>query len=118
MKVMDAMSEPRLATERPTDMPIASIATAPSFSQAGCPARAYFRFGPRDRYARRLLDTLLAKIRMAGWLLFKLRARGSLHRGHNDWFVSCTSRVGDPFRRGGTRGPRRDLRGVVTNHQD
>ena len=97
MKVMDAMSDPRFATERLSDMPIPSIATAPAFTQAGCPAWAYFCCGPRDRYLQRLLDTPLPKIRMAGWLFFRLQARGFLHWGHNYWFVFCTSRIGDPF---------------------
>lgn len=98
MKVMDAMSDPRFATERLSDMPIPSIATAPAFEAAGCPAWAYFCCGPRDRFVQRLLDTPLAKIRMTGWLFYKLRAKGFLHWGYNYWFVFCTSRIGDPFR--------------------
>ncbi|AMV39641.1 DUF4091 domain-containing protein [Planctomyces sp. SH-PL62] len=97
MKVMDAMSDPRFATERLSDMPIPSIATAHAFTAAGCPAWAYFCCGPRDRFLQRLLDTPLAKIRMAGWLFYKLQARGFLHWGYNYWFVFCTSKIGDPF---------------------
>lgn len=97
MKVMDAMSDPRFATERLSDMPIPSIATAAAFAAAGCPAWAYFCCGPRDRFLQRLLDTPLAKLRMSGWLFYKLQARGFLHWGHNYWFVFCTSRIGDPF---------------------
>jgi len=97
MKVMDAMSDPRFATERLSDMPVPSIVTAPQFTQANCPAWAYFCCGPRDRYLQRLLDTPLPKIRMAGWLFHKLGARGFLHWGWNYWFVFCTSKIGDPF---------------------
>ena len=97
MKVMDAMSDPRFATERLSDMPVPSITTAPAFTAAGCPAWAYFCCGPRDRYLQRLLDTPLSKLRMTGWLLYKLGARGFLHWGHNYWFVFCTSKIGDPF---------------------
>ena len=97
MKVMDAMSDPRFATERLSDMPIPSIVTAPEFARADCPAWAYFCCGPRDRYLQRLLDTPLSKIRMAGWLFYKLQARGFLHWGYNYWFVFCTSKIGDPF---------------------
>ncbi|WP_165075875.1 DUF4091 domain-containing protein [Paludisphaera rhizosphaerae] len=97
MKVMDAMSDPRFATERLSDMPVPSIATAPAFTAAGCPSWAYFCCGPRGPYLQRLLDTPLAKIRMAGWLFYKLGAKGFLHWGYNYWFVFCTSRIGDPF---------------------
>lgn len=97
MEVMDAMSDPRFATERLSDMPIPSITTAPAFTQADCPAWTYFCCGPRDRYLQRLLDTPLSKIRMAGWLFYKLGARGFLHWGYNYWFVFCTSQIGDPF---------------------
>ncbi len=97
MKVMDAMSDPRFATERLSDMPVPSIATAPAFTAADCPAWAYFCCGPRDRYLQRLLDTPLSKIRMAGWLFYKLGAKGFLHWGYNYWFVFCTSQIGDPF---------------------
>ncbi|SIN75822.1 protein of unknown function [Singulisphaera sp. GP187] len=97
MKLMDAMSDPRFATEKLSDMPIPSIATAPAFTAAGCPAWAYFCCGPRDRFVQRLLDTPLAKIRMSGWLFYKLGAKGFLHWGHNYWFVFCTSQIGNPF---------------------
>jgi hypothetical protein len=97
MKVMDAMSDTRFATERLSDMPIPSIVTAPEFTKANCPAWAYFCCGPRDRYLQRLLDTPLPKIRMTGWLLYKLGAKGFLHWGYNYWFVFCTAQMSDPF---------------------
>jgi hypothetical protein len=97
MKVMDAMSDPRFATDRLSDMPVPSIATAPQFTAANCPAWAYFCCGPRERFLQRLLDTPLPKIRMAGWLFYRLGAKGFLHWGHNYWFVFCTSTMGDPF---------------------
>lgn len=97
MKVMDAMSEVRFATDRLSDMPIPSIVTAPEFTKADCPAWAYFCCGPRGSYLQSLLDTPLAKIRMAGWLFYKLGASGFLHWGHNYWFVFCSSTIGDPF---------------------
>ena len=97
MKVMDAMSDTRFATERLSDMPIPSIVTAPEFTRAGCPAWAYFCCGPRDSYVQRLLDTPLPKIRMSGWLFYRLGAKGFLHWGYNYWFVFCTARISDPF---------------------
>ena len=98
MQVMDAMSDPRFATERLTDMPVPSIATAAQFTQAGCPAWTYFCCGPRGRFLQRLLDTPLPKLRMAGWLFYKLGAKGFLHWGHNYWYVFCTGTMGEPFR--------------------
>jgi hypothetical protein len=97
MKVMDAMSDVHFATERLSDMPVPSIATAPAFSAAGCPAWAYFCCGPRERFLQRLLDTPLPKLRMAGWTFYRLGAKGFLHWGHNYWFVFCTSTIGNPF---------------------
>ena len=97
MKVMDAMSDPRFATERLTDMPVPSIVTAPLFTKAGCPAWTYFCCGPRGRFLQRLHDTPLPKLRMAGWLFHRLGARGFLHWGHNYWYVFCTGTMGDPF---------------------
>ena len=97
MKVMDAMSDPRFATERLSDMPVPSIATAPAFTAANCPAWVYFCCGPRERYLQRLLDTPLSKIRMSGWLFYRLGAKGFLHWGHNYWFQFCTDQIGNPF---------------------
>jgi hypothetical protein len=97
IKVIDAMSDVRFATQKLTDTPIPSIVTAPHFTEARCPAWAYFCCGPRGRYLQRLFDTPLPKLRMAGWLFYKLGARGFLHWGHNYWFVFCTSKIGNPF---------------------
>lgn len=97
MKVMDAMSDPSFATNRLTDMPIPSIVTAPLFTKAGCPAWTYFCCGPRGRFLQRFHDTPLPKLRMAGWLFYKLGAKGFLHWGHNYWYVFCTGTMGDPF---------------------
>ncbi|HVJ86459.1 MAG TPA: DUF4091 domain-containing protein, partial [Caulifigura sp.] len=97
MKVLDAMSDPHFASEKLSDMPVPSIATAHAFTGAGCPSWVYFCCGPRGRYLQRFLDTPLSKLRMAGWLFYKLDARGFLHWGHNYWFVFCTGTVLDPF---------------------
>jgi hypothetical protein len=97
MKVMDAMSDPYYATHKLSDMPVPSIATAPLFTQANCPAWCYFCCGPRGSFLQRLLDTPLYKIRMAGWLFYKLGSKGFLHWGHNYWFKFCTSEIDDPF---------------------
>ena len=49
IKVMDAMSDIRFATERISDMPVPNITSAPAFTAAGCPAWTYFCCGPRGR---------------------------------------------------------------------
>lgn len=97
IKVMDAMSDPHFATERLSDMPIPSIATAAQFAAAKCPAWVYYCCGPRQGYIQRLLDTPLWKIRMTGLLFYKLGARGFLHWGYNYWFRFCTDVIADPF---------------------
>lgn len=97
MKVMDAMSDTRFATERLTDMPVPNICTAPEFTKAGCPAWVYFCCGPRGDYLQRFLDTPLPKIRMSGWLFYKLKAKGFLHWGHNYWYQFCTGNILNPF---------------------
>ena len=98
MKVMDAMSDTHFATERLSDMPVPSITTALAFKAAGCPSWVYFCCGPRHSYLQRLLDTPLAKIRMAGWLFYALDAKGFLHWGHNYWFLFCTGTPIDVFK--------------------
>ena len=100
MEVIDAMSDTRFATEKLTDMPVPSIVTAPEFAKAGCPAWVYFCCGPRGGYLQRLHDTPLPKLRMAGWLFYRLGARGFLHWGHNYWFRFCTAEIIDPYQHG------------------
>jgi glycosyl hydrolase family 123 len=97
IKVIDAMSDPRFANEGLTEIPVPSIATAHLFSEANCPAWVYFCCGPRGKFLQRLHDTPLPKLRMAGWLFYKLNAKGFLHWGHNYWFKFCTSDIDDPF---------------------
>jgi len=97
MKVMDALSDVAYAVEGLTDIPIPSIGAARDFKAAGVSAWAYFCCGPRGAYLNRLIDTPLAKIRMSGWLFYRLRARGFLHWGYNYWYKSQTQQMIDPF---------------------
>lgn len=97
MKVMDALSDPRYAKERITDMPVPSITTALGFKAAGVDTWVYYCCGPRDGYLQRLFDTPLSKIRMTGLVLYKLEAHGFLHWGYNYWYKFCTSEITDPF---------------------
>ena len=97
MKVLDAMSDTLFAKEGLCDMPIPSIATAHIFDEAKCPHWVYFCCGPRGVWLQRLFGTPLPKLRMAGWLFYKLQAKGFLHWGHNYWYKFCTGEIDDPF---------------------
>lgn len=97
MRVLDALSDVRYAQMGLTDIPCASIAHAHAFADAGVEHWAYFCCGPRGAFLNRLLDTPLSKIRMSGWLLHRLGARGFLHWGYNYWYRSQTRELIDPF---------------------
>jgi hypothetical protein len=98
MQVMDALTDIDFARAELTDIPIPLLTTAPAFVDAGFPAWAYFCCVPRGRYLNRFLDTPLAKIRMAGWLFYRNRARGFLHWGYNYWYKRQTTELIDPYR--------------------
>ena len=97
MRVADAMSDIRFGLEGLTDIPIPSISTAHEYAEAGIPSWVYFCCGPRGRYLNRLMDTPLPKIRMTGWLLYRLKAQGFLHWGYNYWYKSQTQQLIDPY---------------------
>ena len=97
MKVSDALSDVRYGREGLTDIPIPIISSARDYAKADIPAWVYWCCGPRGRYVQRQMDTPLAKIRMAGWLFYRLKARGFLHWGYNYWYKSQTQEMIDPF---------------------
>ena len=97
MKVSDALSHIEYGRAGLTDNPIVSISAARDYRAAGIPAWVYYCCGPRGRYVQRLMDTPLPKIRMNGWLFYKLDARGFLHWGYNYWHKSQTRQLIDPF---------------------
>ncbi len=97
MRVMDAMSDVRFSKERLIDMPIAGLAAASAFREEGIPHTVYFCCGPRGVWLNRLFDTPLAKIRMSGWLFYRLGALGFMHWGYNYWYRGCTPEMIDPF---------------------
>jgi hypothetical protein len=97
MKVMDALSDIRFAREGLVDVPVPSIATTRQFVEEGIPCWTYFCCGPRGKYLNRLLDTPLAKLRMAGWLFYRFGVQGFLHWGFNYWYKSQTQQMIDPF---------------------
>ncbi|MFB3881713.1 MAG: DUF4091 domain-containing protein [Armatimonadota bacterium] len=97
MKVMDALSDIAFAREGLTDIPIPLITVAPQFAAEGYPAWVYYWGGPRGRYTQRLLDTPLTKIRMFGWLAYRLKARGFLQWAYNYWYRSQTRELINPY---------------------
>jgi len=97
MKTMDALSDIRFGREGLVDTPVPSISTTRQFVEEGIPCWTYFCCGPRGRFLNRLLDTPLAKARMAGWLFYRLGVGGFLHWGYNYWYKSQTQQLIDPF---------------------
>jgi hypothetical protein len=97
MKVMDALSDIRFAKEGLTDLPAPSIVTAPDFVKEDIFSWSYFCCGPGGKYLSRYIDTPLAKIRMSGWLFYKLQAKGFLNWGYNYWYKHLTQQLIDPY---------------------
>ena len=97
MKVLDALSEVRYGKENLTDYPIPIISSAPDYIREGIPHWVYYCCGPRGAYVNRFMDTPLIKIRMTGWLFYRLKAQGFLHWGYNGWHVIEKDAIVDPF---------------------
>ena len=97
MKVMDALSDFNYGRTGVCDMPVSGINNAQPFIAAKFPHWVYFCCGPRGAYLNRFMDTPLPKIRMAGWLFYRLRARGFLHWGYNYWHRTQSTEMLDPF---------------------
>jgi hypothetical protein len=88
MQVIDAMSDIRYGREEDlTDIPVPAVHAAQAFIDEKIPHWVYFCMGPRGPYLNRFFDTPLAKIRMSGWLFYKLQAQGFLHWGFNYWYI-------------------------------
>jgi hypothetical protein len=86
-KVLDAMSDIRYGRLNLIDYPVPNVAAAGEYLQAGIPHWVYYCCGPRGQYLNRFFDTPLVKIRMSGWLFYRLKAQGFLHWGYNFWYV-------------------------------
>ncbi len=96
-KIIDALSSIEFGKQKLTDNPIPIVSAAQAYIDAGIPHWVYFCCEPRGTYLQRLLDTPLPKIRMSGWLFYKLNARGFLHWGYNYWHAMEQERLIDPF---------------------
>jgi hypothetical protein len=97
IKVMDALSDITFARTGLTDFPLPSTETAADFVKEGFTAGVYYCCGPRGKYVNRMLDTPLAKIRMTGWLFYRMQACGFLNWGYNYWFKSQSTELIDPY---------------------
>jgi hypothetical protein len=97
MKVRDALSDVRYGREGLTDFPIPLVSAAQAYRDAGIPHWVYFCCAPQGPWINRFLDTPLAKIRMSGWLFYRLEAKGFLHWGFNYWHKIEQEELTDPF---------------------
>jgi len=97
MKVLDALSEVRYGKTGLTDYPVPDISAAQGYINEKIPHWVYYCCGPRGPYLNRFMDTPLVKVRMSGWLFYKLRAQGFLHWGYNCYHVIDQDLVIDPF---------------------
>jgi hypothetical protein len=100
MKVMDALSDVEYGKQGVTDIPVPILPSAQKYIAAGIPHWVYFCTGPRGNYLNRLFDTPLSKIRMSGWLFYRLHAMGFLHWGYNYWYKMDTQNLLDVFQEG------------------
>lgn len=96
-KVIDALSSIEYGKQKLNDHPIPIISAAQAYIDAKIPHWVYFCCEPRGTYLQRLLDTPLPKIRMSGWLFYKLQAQGFLHWGYNYWHAMEQEKLIDPY---------------------
>ena len=99
-KVLDALSDIRYGKEGLVDIPVPLLPAAEKYREAKIPHWVYFCTAPRGKYLNRLFDTPLPKIRMAGFLFYRLGATGFLHWGYDYWFKMDTQQVPDLFHEG------------------
>ena len=97
MKVMDALSDIRYGRQKLTDIPIPLVASAQAYIDEQIPHWVYYCCVPRGDWLNRFMDTPLAKIRMSGWLFYRLRAKGFLHWGFNYWHKIGEEKILNPF---------------------
>jgi hypothetical protein len=97
MKVMDALSDIEYGKQGLTDIPIPMVSAAQGYIDAKIPHWVYYCCSPHGPWLNRFLDTPLAKVRMSGWLFYRLGADGFLHWGFNYWHKMEREEAGDPF---------------------
>jgi hypothetical protein len=97
MKVMDALSNIEYGKQGLTDIPIPMVNAAQAYIDAKIPHWVYYCCAPQGPWLNRFLDTPLPKVRMSGWLFYRLGAKGFLHWGFNYWHLMEQEKIGDPF---------------------
>jgi hypothetical protein len=97
MKVIDALSDVRYGREGLTDHPIPIVSSAQAYIDERIPHWVYFCCAPRGAWLNRFMDTPLAKVRMSGWVFYRLKAQGFLHWGYNYWHKMEQEVLLDPF---------------------
>jgi hypothetical protein len=97
MKVMDALSDVRYGREGLTDIPIPIVSSAQAYIDEKIPHWVYYCCAPHGAWLNRFLDTPLPKVRMSGWLFYRLGAKGFLHWGYNYWHKIEQEVITDPF---------------------
>ncbi|MCL2304039.1 MAG: DUF4091 domain-containing protein [Planctomycetaceae bacterium] len=97
-RTLDALSDFEYAGI--CDIPIPLVASAMPFVENNVYHWVYYCCAPHGRYINRFMDTPLVKIRMSGWLFYKLRAGGFLHWGYNYWHKIEKDVLIDPFLNG------------------
>jgi hypothetical protein len=97
MKVMDALSDVRYGREGLTDIPVPIVSSAQAYIDEKIPHWVYYCCAPHGPWLNRFLDTPLPKVRMSGWLFYRLGANGFLHWGYNYWHKIEQEAITDPF---------------------
>ncbi|HOX55896.1 MAG TPA: DUF4091 domain-containing protein [Candidatus Paceibacterota bacterium] len=97
MKVMDALSDVEYGRQGLTDIPIPIVSSAQAYIDEKIPHWVYYCCAPHGPWLNRFLDTPLPKVRMSGWLFYRLGAQGFLHWGYNYWHKIEQEAITDPF---------------------
>jgi len=97
MKTMDALSDIGYGKEGVTDMPIPMVNSAQAYIDAKIPHWVYYCCSPTGEWLNRFQDTPLAKIRMSGFVFYRLGAKGFLHWGFNYWHKLEQEEIADVY---------------------
>jgi hypothetical protein len=96
-RIMDALSDIRYGREKLTDIPIPLVSAAQAYIDEKIPHWVYYCCAPTGKWLNRFMDTPLTKVRMSGWLFYRMNARGFLHWGYNYWHMMESETLADPF---------------------
>jgi hypothetical protein len=97
LKTMDALSDIEYGKQGVTDIPIPIVSSAQAYIDAKIPHWVYYCTSPRGQWLNRFCDMPLPKIRMSGFVFYRLGAKGFLHWGYNFWNKESSEELLDPF---------------------